>query len=258
MMRVVSFLPVGVWLLACGSSAAPSQSGSAGNIGMSPSGSAGTSALGGGGSSNIAGMATGGAAAGSAQGGAGGAGGVTEPKPDPFKSDNLLLNGDAEQGTTAWLPVAASKGVQVLAYGATGYPQLTDRGPSDRKTSFFYGANEPAVESHQVIDLAAWHTQIVQGARFTLSAYLGGYQNQDDVASVVVSLLGPSGDVLSMTTLGGPFAAERLGKTCLLRHSMDAVVPPATASLDVRVVIRRAGGMGNDGYVDSMSLVLHN
>ena len=213
-------------------------------------------------SSSNAGSGNGGAAGGGTAGSAttggnlgGGAGGMPEP---PFETDNLLINGDAEQGTTAWLIAAKSAALVAEAYGGDGYPAAGDPGPASRGTSFFQGGNNPAADSHQVVDLSPFADRVGQGIRFTLAAYLGGYAAQDDRASVVLSLLADDGTELSSATLGGPYAAERLGTTGLFANTIDAMVPPATHSIDVHLVVTRAGGAGADGYVDNVSLRLHN
>jgi len=240
---------------------------SRGANGVNPSGHAGGAAQSGGsagalsgGSPNSAGGDVGGAATGGASGGATGgvgggvnAGGSGGAPPDPFKTDNLLINGDAENGVNAWSAVGGLA-IQVQTYGTTGYPAAADPGPFTRGSSFFYGGNAASADARQVVDLAPLADEIAAGARFTLSAYLGGFITQDDRASVVMRLLADDGTPLTSVTLGGPYAAERIGAT----GAMDGKVPLATRSADVHLVMTRASGSGNDGYADDISLVLHN
>jgi hypothetical protein len=44
----------------------------------------------------------------------------------------------------------------------------------------------------------------------------------------------------------------------LVGCSLDGKLPEATRRIDVHLVMRRAGGVGNDGYADNVSLVLHD
>jgi hypothetical protein len=99
---------------------------------------------------------------------------------------------------------------------------------------------------------------MTRGIRFRLKAHLGGYSGQDDTASIVIRLLAADGTLLESSTLGGPLAAERMNLTALVGCSLDGKLPEATRRIDVHLVMRRAGGTGNDGYADNLSLVLHN
>lgn len=205
--------------------------------------------------SGTAGRAPGGGAGGSSAGGdSGGAGGNDEP---PFTTENLLVNGDAEQGTTGWVTDAGGA-IRSLEYGENEYPAASDPGPAERGTSFFDGGDNAATDSHQSVDVSAHAARIERGLRFRLGAYLGGYLAQDDRASMLVRCLAADGTQLSSATLGGPYAAERLSTTGLLAYQLDGKLPPLTATVDVHVVMTRAGGTGSDGYVDNVTLVLHD
>ncbi len=195
-----------------------------------------------------------GATAGAGMGGAG-TGGATEP---PFTSDELLINGDAEQGLTGWTSAAANTAIVSESYGAADYLGAADPGPKSRGNAFFRGSDNLSVDAHQVVDVTPFADQIQRGARFKLSAYLGGYLGQDDHAAVVINLLSADGALLESSTLGGPLAAERMSITGLVGCSLDGKLPEATRRIDVHLVMRRAGGTGNDGYADNLSLVLHN
>jgi hypothetical protein len=212
------------------------------------------------GSSNSAGgtgAASGNGAGGSAgsRAGSAGAGGAQQPS---FTSDELLINGDAEQGVTGWTASGADAAIAAEAYGATDYPSPSDPGPGLRGGSFFRGSDNTNVDAHQEVDLTPFADRIATGLRFKLKAYLGGYAAQDDHASVVVRLLAADGTLLESSTLGGPLAAERMNLTALIGCSLDGKLPDATRRIDVHLVMRRAGGVGNDGYADNLSLVLHD
>jgi hypothetical protein len=180
---------------------------------------------------------------------------MSEP---PFSTGNLLINGDAEQGDTGWLVAGTATAIRAVKYGENGYPSAVEPGPAQRGAGFFDGGDNPRADSHQSIDVSVHAARIQQGLRARLSAYLGGYQDQNDNASVVLRFLAADGSLLSQSVLGGPYAAERLSTTGLLAYELDAKLPPLTQSIDVHLVMTRAGGTGSDGYADNLSLVLHN
>jgi Phosphoesterase family len=68
----------------------------------------------------------------------------------------------------------------------------------------------------------------------------------------------PDGSNLGTETLGGPYAAERVGTTALLANKPDGKLPVATRSIDVHLVTTRASGTDDDGYADNLVLTLHN
>lgn len=170
---------------------------------------------------------------------------------------NLVVNGDAEAGTTGWTPSGAAIAAQT--WGASGgWPTASDPGPASRGTRFFYGGNNASADSFQSIDVSGLATDIAAGLRFTLGGFLGGYLTQDDRAAVVLDFLAADGSVLDTVTLGGPYAAERLNVTGLFYSQIDGDVPAGTRSLDLHVVVTRAGGTASDGYLDNLSVVLHH
>ena len=213
----------------------------------------------------LAGNTTG-ATAGDASGGSGGnatntagsAGALGGAAPEPFQTDNLLLNGDAENAENAWLASNAGTAIKTQKYGAATFPAASDVGPVNRGASFFYGGQGAAADSHQLVDVSGFASQIAVGARFSLSAHLGGAAGQDDRASVVLQLLAADGSSLGTETLGGPYAAERVGTTALLANKLDGKLPSATRSIDVHLVAIRASGTDDDGYADNPILMLHN
>jgi hypothetical protein len=248
-MKAIFILPLLVTLgAACDSKPLePSKpgAGAAGTV-ASGSGNGGTSS----GTGNVSGAPGGGSPS-----GGDGSGGTGEPQ---FTSDELLVNGDAEQGVTGWTAIAADTALVAEAYGATDYPTVTDPGPAVRGGSFFRGSDNLDAGAHQQVDLTPFADRIARGLHFQVKAHLGGYATQDDHASLLIRLLAADGTLLESSTLGGPLAAERMGITALLGCSLDGKLPPATRSIDVHLVMRRAGGTGNDGYADNLSLVLHD
>ena len=169
----------------------------------------------------------------------------------------MLLNGNAESGEDAWLATLAPLTIRTQRYGANTFPAATDVGPPSRGASFFYGGPTASADSHQLVDVSAFADRISAGARFSLSAYLGGAAGQDDRAAVVLRLRAADGSNLETETIGGPYASERLGKTALLANKLDGRLPTATRSIDVHLVMVRGSGTDDDGYADNLVLTLH-
>jgi hypothetical protein len=260
-LRALGSLLLFVTLAGCENGSTPGKGNPEVVAGATATGGSGNPASGsssGGNAGALGGSATGGSAtAGNSGNGAesGGTGGAGEP---PFNTDNLLLNGDAEQGNTGWTVSSPSTAIRAVKYGENGYPGATDAGPAARGASFFDGGDNPRADSHQSVDVSAHAARIERGLRARLDAFLGGYQDQNDTASVVLRFLAADGSLLSQSVLGGPYAAERLSTTGLLACELDAKLPPLTHTIDVHLVMVRAGGTGSDGYADNLSLVLHN
>ena len=144
-----------------------------------------------------------------------------------------------------------------LGVSIGGYPDLFSPGPHDRKTSFFYGGSDGVSGAQQVIDTSEGSAEIDQGnAVYILSGFLGGFANQEDAA--VLKAVFKDGDGLDLGTaqIGPVTAADRGNGTGLLFRTASGVVPQGTRSIVVGLTQTRSAGAENDGYADSLSLVL--
>jgi hypothetical protein len=180
-------------------------------------------------------------------------------------SANLIVNGDAEAavGSTNGAPVATpgwtSTGeATALAYGSGGYPALTDPGPADRGMNLFIGGQDDATSSlTQTIDVSADVAAIDASAvTYTLSGWLGGFEDQEDYATLTVTFQDMSGDSLGTGTIGPVTAEDRSDLTGLLERDTTGPVPPSTRSVLVVLAMVREAGANNDGYADDLSLTL--
>jgi hypothetical protein len=187
---------------------------------------------------------------------------------------NVIVNGDAEAGpgaSSGSMVVASVPGwttsgnANVVMYGAhSGYPTQADRGPPDRGANFFAGGpDDPSSVFTQHIDLGAYTAFIGHGnVSFKLSAYLGGYAEQEDNAVLTVTFLGAAqgsggkGATLSTATLGPVRVADRDENTGLLARATVGAVPAKAASADVQLTMTRTEGSNNDGYADDLILIL--
>ena len=170
---------------------------------------------------------------------------------------NAVTQGDAEGGTTGWTSVSPNPLFATQSYGASGgWPTASDPGPANRGTKFFQGGSNATAEGHQVIDLSAVTALINAGQlSFAASAYLGGWSNQNDSASVTLRFKNSSGAVLATVSLPGPSAAGRNNVTGLFLVSQSGTVPANSTQADVDLKMIRAGGSANDGYADNLTVV---
>lgn len=152
---------------------------------------------------------------------------------------------------TGWTPAGPFTAV---VYGTPGFPV------SGSGRNFFAGGPGAARSSGtQIIDVSSYAAAIDAGRmQATLSGLLGGFESQEDSATVEAVFRDQSGVPLSSDELRiGPVTmAQRGGQTKLLPRSATADVPAHTRKLEVVVTAERASGYYNDGYADDVSLAL--
>lgn len=179
---------------------------------------------------------------------------------------NLISNGDAEAGKGSSngykivkVPGWKEKGnFNVVKYGASGFPTSSDPGPQDRGQNFFAGGPKNASSSaSQVIDVSAVASQIDTGqVTFDLSGYLGGFESQEDDATLTAIFEGENKSILGTSTIGPVTAAERSDQTGLSFRSSEGTVPIGSRQVKMVLEMTRTNGYYNDGYADNLSLVL--
>ena len=175
---------------------------------------------------------------------------------------NLVDNGDAEAaapgtaqdqnlGIPGWVDLG---GMTTIAYGAMGgFPSTTCPGPAQRGRAFFAGGSTDC-EITQTIDLADFASDIDRGVvTFDFSAWLGGYAEQRDVASIDIRFLDERGGALGAAALKPVNLQERLAATgakgeaatCLIeRHSKGNMPTKA------RVAVIRLQSLAGQGSAD--------
>ena len=179
---------------------------------------------------------------------------------------NLIVNGDAEADT------GASSNQQVIApsgwkttgqltavqYGIPGgFPDHNSPGPKHRGQNDFEGGNAPLSTATQTISLRRLRAAIRTGTvRYAFSAWLGGFENQHDNASVTARFQSASGTSLGSVTLGPVTPLQRNQVTSLLYRLQSGTVPKRATKAVVTLVITRSEGDYNDGSADNISLVL--
>jgi hypothetical protein len=193
------------------------------------------------------------------------ASGIDAGASQPITGTNLIVNGDCESGVGStdgsavavpgWTVTGQATAVQWGAAG--GYPAATDPGPSNRGLNFFCGGFDSPSVLTQTISLAPYSAAIDSGkVAFGLQGYLGGYGGQDDNATLSVAFLGAGGTSVGSATVGPVLSADRSGATGMLLRSDTGKVPAGARAAVVTLTLTRVEGSANDGYADSLSLVL--
>ena len=121
---------------------------------------------------------------------------------------------------------------------------------------FAGGPGAALATATQTVDVSSSGAAIDAGQiRVTLAGLLGGWEGQEDSATVQATFLGASGGALGSVTIGPVTASDRSGKSASCRVGRR---PVASGTRSIRVVItaRRSSGVYNDGYSDNVSLTL--
>lgn len=179
---------------------------------------------------------------------------------------NLIVNGNAEADAgapddghivkpTGWETTGEFTAVK---YGADGgFPDASSPGPSDRGQNLFEGGNVEKSTATQTVSLTAYSGAIDAGTvRYTLSGWLGGFEEQADYATVTVAFVSESGATLGRASLGPVTPAQRKGNTGLVRQQSTGIVPKGARNVAVTIDLTRVEGTYNDGAADDLSLVL--
>ena len=183
---------------------------------------------------------------------------------------NLIRNpgADDEPGSSTGdvVPVPSwpvdTGGFTAVQYGAvdpeTGLPFPTaGTGPPDAGPNFFAGGSDNTGSiAVQVIPLAANLLPAVDAgtARYRFAAWLGGFEDQNDLCEPVVLFTDEAGAPLDRGFLIGGQAADRNNETKLLPYATGGQVPVGARTAHVALIFSRTHGVYNDGYCDSLVL----
>ncbi|MEA2647071.1 MAG: hypothetical protein QOE92_2154, partial [Chloroflexota bacterium] len=193
----------------------------------------------------------------------------TGPSPtgSPAPAPNLVFNGDAEAGAGATTDDAVHNPpgwtvtgkLTAVRYGAQpGYLSVHDPAPPDRGANYFAGGpGEPCSTAKETIDLNKRGPAIDGGlVPYTLAAYLGGYQDQDDGATVSLLWLDADSKELGRAAVGPVLAFDREARSGLRLRQVTGLVPAHTRLAEVVIKLARREGSYNDAGVDGISLRL--
>jgi hypothetical protein len=106
----------------------------------------------------------------------------------------------------------------------------------------------------QIISLDQYSFAIDQNkASYNFSAWLGGFSDQDDCASLWLNFYASNNITLGNVTIAPVYAADRLNITELLYREITGMVPINTRSIRIYVGLAKFAGADNDGSVDNIS-----
>ncbi|MCY2926536.1 MAG: endonuclease/exonuclease/phosphatase family protein [Planctomycetota bacterium] len=179
--------------------------------------------------------------------------------------ENLIANGDAEQGpaAAAGQRVAAtgwnySAGATVQEYNAF-FPAPAQRpGAGDFGKRCFHGGLAGDSALFQNVDLWAGAIDVdADKVGFELAGCFGGLGGRDDYARLTARFLDAGGKALAGTSIGGVTAADRGSVTGLREAATAGRVPPGTRAVALTLRLNRQGSEGaNHAAADNLRLVL--
>jgi hypothetical protein len=179
---------------------------------------------------------------------------------------NLVKNPGAEDGPgapdSAQHPAIPSwtttPSLTAVKYGTSGFPTTAMSAQLSGGLNIFAGGPSNARSTAtQTVDVAVAATEIDGGKlQALLSAQIGGFESQEDNATVEAFFLNTGGGQLGTVKIGPVTAADRGNKTALLPRSATGAVPAGTRSIRVVVTATRTSGSYNDGYLDNIDLEL--
>lgn len=179
----------------------------------------------------------------------------------PFGNAEGLAGGDGSV-SVPWPGWKISGRLTITRWDtANGYPVATDPGPEDRGANFFSGGPDSASSTATIrMELPVSPARIDAGQVVAeLSGWFGGFQGQDDSASLKATFLTSAGAELESMRVGGFTAEQRQGLTALLPDLATLVVPTNARLIEVVLELKRSANVGfNDGYADNLSLILRD
>jgi hypothetical protein len=197
---------------------------------------------------------------------------VLQGPPPPPMMGNLLVNGGAEAGDGSLdglSPVGTIPGwtrapggpFSVLRYATTapGFPMASTPGSPTRGANYFFGGNMAMTASiSQVVTLdATLHARIDSSqARFTTSGWFGGFEAQNDRATLKLEFLSATDVVLGLAEVGGVTKTDRADLTSLLFRTSSGALPATTRRIRATLESTHDEGMSVDGYADDLFLTV--
>lgn len=175
---------------------------------------------------------------------------------------NLLVNPGAEAGlcTRSGYDAMTVPGWTVtegaadsVCFGAIGFPRPDVNGSLRRGRAFFSGGGTGDASMFQHVDLSTAADAIDTGdVAFALSGWLGGWANQNDRATVVVTFHNLVGATLGSAELNPVTNTDRAGTTGFMERTDAGAIPAGTRWAAVTVTFDWTAGDTTDGYVDDL------
>jgi hypothetical protein len=177
------------------------------------------------------------------------------PASATVPAGNLVANPGAEAAAPPALPGwTVTAPFESVDYGnPAGFPASAPGGG----LNFFAGGDAAESSATQVIDVSQAAAEIDAGTvTAALSALEGGFETQEDYATVTLRYLDANGDTIDLISLAPVTETDRGGVTELLPRSDTGKVPAGTRALRVTIDAVRFAGSYDDGYADNVSVVL--
>ncbi|WP_194914826.1 alkaline phosphatase family protein [Catenulispora rubra] len=182
-------------------------------------------------------------------------------------SANLLVDAGAEDAAQCssngldgmtmpgWTIVSGDP--NAVCYGASGYPDASTPGSSNRGNQFFAGGGTGNSDLAQTVDVSAAASAIdAGGVPFGLSGWLGGYAGQNDRVGMTATFLNASGSALGSAAIAPVTNSDRGNVTDFLQRSATGTLPAGTRSVKVDLAFTWTAGDTTDGYADDLSLTV--
>lgn len=149
---------------------------------------------------------------------------------------NLIVNGDAENGSAGWTIVSGQWGLGTEVTAKSG------------SYHFFAGTSSPA-ELYQDIDVSSYATSIDAGIQqFNFTGYVQNWKGLD--ASRIIIQYRDGGGTILDTYDSGNLYSDNLW----LPESDSRFAPANTRTIRIRLLSTKNDGADNDGYYDDLSL----
>ncbi len=154
-------------------------------------------------------------------------------------SDNLVINGDAENGTVGWTTSVSS-----------GFESSKEHSTHD--SNHFLGESiiGKSITVYQDINISN-----MNGNKFNISADQGGWKNHD-TGEVSVKFFDINGtEIGSQTSLG---AQTGLSTEAFKNYSTRGEIPEGAVTARIEITMKRVSGGDADGYVDNILFTVGN
>ncbi|MCX6624163.1 MAG: hypothetical protein NTY38_24500 [Acidobacteria bacterium] len=187
-----------------------------------------------------------------------------ELKLEPIIGTNLVVNGGGESISVKAepdYPLPGWNGSSEIFPATYEWADVgaKDPGPEDRGQNLIAGYGINNLEVMQVVDVTLARDLVdAGGVRYNLSAWLGGYEDTVDEASVRVAFLNANGDKLVSAQTAPVTKEDRGAATGLFQRTLSGPVPAGARQVRITLELDHLGdATGNMGaYADSISLVL--
>jgi len=178
---------------------------------------------------------------------------ATVPAQATPLGSNLIVNGDAEAGTTGWADFAGVSALATAAYA----PPVFLYPDAPHGSQLFTGGAGGLAAGWQTVDVSDTAAAIDAGRiSFNLAGYLGGVGDQEDNPLLYVSFLDAAGAEIGHTELGPIFIDLRDYLTVLGGFQTNGWLPGGTRSIQFSLSMDAPDGDSSGAYADNLSFTL--